>query len=154
MGDGSVTARKESWSRESDAEESKSGDGLDQRDKVLSGEFKWMIRSCTSESAVETCSTADSSVSSSSKNSEISTYSDRISSALAIQTLLVETRARDLNKEVYLDPDNDRFLLPCEKVFDNAADKLEMIVVAKLSMSILPQKEVVGTDIQPFENGR
>ena len=63
---GSENPNKENMSGELDAEESASGVGQDQGDKVLFGEFKWMIRSCTSESAMETCSTADSSVNSSS----------------------------------------------------------------------------------------
>ena len=63
----------------------------------------------------------------------------------------METRARDLDREVYQEPDSDRYLIPGERVFDNAADGLETIAVAKLSMSLLPQKEVVRTDLQPFE---
>ena len=72
-------------------------------------------------------------------------------SELAIHTLLVETRARDLDREVYQDPDSDRYLIPGERVFDNAADDLETIAVSKRSMSLLPQKEVVRTDLQTFE---
>ena len=71
-------------------------------------------------------------------------------SELAIRTLLVETRATDLDREVYQDPDSDRYLLRSEKIFDNAADDLETIAVSKRSMSLLPQKEVVRTDLQPF----
>ena len=48
-------------------------------------------------------------------------------SELAIHTLLVETRARDLDREVYQDPHSDRNLIPSERVFDNAADDLETI---------------------------
>ena len=33
----------------------------------------------------------------------------------------METRARDLDREVYQDPDSDRYLIPGERVFDNAA---------------------------------
>ena len=72
-------------------------------------------------------------------------------SELAIHTLLVETRVRDLDKEVYQDPDSDRYLIPGERVFDNAADDLETIAVSKRSISLLPQKEVVRTGLQPFE---
>ena len=99
---------------------------------------------------------ADYSVDDNSWNSGIDTYSDRKSSSgselseLAIHTLLVETRARDLDREVYQDPDSDRYLVPSETVFDNAADDLEKIAVSKRSMSWLPQKEVVRTDLQPF----
>ena len=71
-------------------------------------------------------------------------------SELAIHTLLVETRPRDLDIEVYQDPGSDRYLVPSETVFDNAADDLETIAVSKRSMRLLPQKEVVRTDIQPF----
>ena len=87
---------------------------------------------------------------------ELTPYSDRNSSTglelseLAIHMLLVETRARDLDKEVYQDLDSDRYLVPRETVLDNAADDLETIVVSKRSMSLLPQKEVNRTDLQPF----
>ena len=104
-----------------------------------------------------TCSIVDSSMDDNSRNSGIDTYLDRNSSSgsdmseLAIHTLLVETRARDLDKELYQDPDSDRYLIPGERVFDNAADDLETIAVSKRSISLLPQKEVVRTDLQPFK---
>ena len=85
------------------------------------------------------------------------TYSDRNSSSgselseLAIHTLLVETRARDLDREVYHDPDSDRYLIPDERVFDNAADDLETKAVSKHSINFCHKKEVVRTDFQPFE---
>ena len=63
----------------------------------------------------------------------------------------METRARDLDREVYQDPDSDRFLIPNERVFGNAADDLETIAVSKRSISLWPQKEVVRTDLQPFK---
>ena len=102
-----------------------------------------------------TCSIADSSIDDNSRNSVIDTYSDRNSSSgselseLAIHTLLVETLV-DLDREVYQDPDSHRYLIPGERVFDNAADDVETIVVSKRSISLLPQKEVVRTDLQPF----
>ena len=102
-------------------------------------------------------SNTDSSTDDNSRNSGIDTYSDRNSSSgselseLAIHTLLVETRARDLDREVYRDPDSDRYLIPRERVFDNAADDLETIAVSKRSISLWPQKEVVRTDLQPFK---
>ena len=83
-----------------------------------------------------------------SRNSGMDTYSDRNSSSgselseLAIHTLLVETRARVLDREVYQDPDSDRYLIPSERVFDNASDDLETIAVSKRSISLLLQKEV------------
>ena len=86
----------------------------------------------------------------------IETYSYRNSSTgselseLAIHPLLVETRARDLEREVYQYPDSDRYLVPSKTVFDNAVDDLETIAVSEQSMSLLPQKEVVRTDLQPF----
>ena len=101
-------------------------------------------------------SVKDSSTDDNSRISGIDTYSERNSSSgselseLAIHTLLVETRARDLDREVCQDPDSERYLIPGETVFDNAAD-LETIAVLKRSMSLLPQKEVVRTDLQPFE---
>ena len=63
----------------------------------------------------------------------------------------METRSRDLDREGYQDPDSDRHLIPSERVFDNAADDLETIAVSKRSISLLPQKEVVRTDLQPFK---
>ena len=56
-----------------------------------------------------------SSVEDNSRNPGIDTYSDRNSSSgselseIAIHTLLVETRARDLDREMYQDPDSDRY---------------------------------------------
>ena len=102
--------------------------------------------------SITTSSTDDNS-----RNSGIDTYSDRNSSSgselseLAIHTLLVETQARDLDREVYQDPDSDHYLIPSERVFDNAADDLETIAVSKRSISLLPQKKVVRTDLQPFQ---
>ena len=63
----------------------------------------------------------------------------------------METRARDLDREIYQDPDSDRYLTPGERFLDNAADDLETIAVSKRSISLLPQKEVVRTDLQPFK---
>ena len=63
----------------------------------------------------------------------------------------METRARDLNRELHQDPDKDRYLLGSDTVSDNAADDLETIAVSKRSMSLLPQKEVIRTDLQPFK---
>ena len=104
-----------------------------------------------------TCSIADSAMDDNSRNSGIDTHSDRNSSSglelseLAIHALLVETRARNLDREVYQDPDSERYLIPDEGVFDNAADDLETIAVSKRFISLLPQKEVVRTDLQPFD---
>ena len=63
----------------------------------------------------------------------------------------METRANNLDREVYQDPDTYRYLIPGERVFDNAADDLETMAVSKRSISLLSQKEVVRTDLQPFE---
>ena len=52
---------------------------------------------------------------------------------------------------MYQDADSDRYLIPSGRVFDNAADDLETIAVSKRSISLLPQKEVVRTDLLPFE---
>ena len=63
----------------------------------MSVECRWMSRSCTPESAVETCSTTDSSVDNTSTKSENDTNSDWNSSTgselseLAVHILLVET---------------------------------------------------------------
>ena len=143
-------------SGEPGVEESVQGEEQDLEEKFLSGELKWMSRAHKSDPEEETCSATDSSVDDNSRNSGIDTYSDRNSSTglelseIAIHTLLVETRARYLDRELHQDPDNDRYLLHSETVFDNAADILETIAVSKRSMSLLLQKEVVRTDVQPF----
>ena len=114
--------------------------------KLLSGEFSWMWRSYGPDLKEGADSITDASVEDSSRNSSMDTYSDRNSSSgselseLAIHTLLVETRARDLDREVYQDPDSDRYLIPSERIFDNTADDLEAIAVSKRSISLLPPK--------------
>ena len=144
-------------SGDSDVDEKVPDEKQDLENKVLSGEFRWMRRKHRTDPEdgadfVTDCSTDDNS-----RNSGIDTYSDRNScsgselSQLAIDTLLVKTRARDLDREIYQDHDSDRYLIPMERVFDNAADDLETKAVSKRSMSPLPQKEVVRTDLQPFE---
>ena len=146
-----------SLSGESDVDEKVAEEKQDLENKVLSGEFRWMQRRHRTDPGDGADSVTDSSTDENSRNSGIDTYSDRNSSSgselteLAIHTLLVETRARDLDREVYQDPDSDRYLIPGERVFDNAADDLEIIAVSKRSISLLPQKEVVRTDLQPFE---
>ena len=114
--------------------------------KVLWGEFRWMRRVYGPDLKEGADSITDSSMGDSSRNSSMDTNSDRNSSSgsdlseLAIHTLLVETRARDLDREVYQDPDSDRYLIPSERIFDNAADDLETIAVSKRSMSLLQQR--------------
>ena len=116
-----------------------------------------MSRTYRSETAVETCSVADSPVHNTSSISEVDIYSDRNSSTgselseLAIHTLLVETRSRGLDIEVYQDPDSDRYLVLSERDFDNTAANLETKAVSKHPRSLLPKKEAVRTDIQPFK---
>ena len=115
----------------------------DLENKVLSGEFRWMRRRHRHYLEERAVSSTTSSTDDNSRNSGMDTYSDRNSSSgselskLAIHTLLVETRARDLDREVYQDPDSDRYLIPSERVFDNAADDLETIAVSKRSISLL-----------------
>ena len=144
-------------SGESDIHEKVPNEKQDLENKDLCGEFRWMRRTHRTDPEEGTCSIADSSVDDNSRNSGIDTYSDRNSSSgsklseLAIHTLQVETRARDLDREVYQDPVSDRYLIPGERVLDNAADDLETIAVSKRSISLLPQKEVIRTDLQPFE---
>ena len=124
-----------SLSRESDEYEKVLDEKQDLENIVLSGEFRWMRRKHRTDPGdgtdFVTDSVTDYSTDDNSRNSGIDTYSDRNSSSgselseLAIHTLLVETRARDLDREVYQDPDSDRYLIPSERVFDNAADDLE-----------------------------
>ena len=146
-----------SLSGESDVDEKVAEEKQDLENKFLSGEFRWTRRRHRTDPGDGADSVTDSSTDDNSRNSGIDTYSDRNSSSgselseLAIHTQLVETRARDLDREVYQDPDSDRYLIPGERVFDNAADDLETIAVSKRSISLLPQKEVIRTDLQPFE---
>ena len=148
---------QESLSGESEIDEKVPDEKQDLGNKVLSGELRWMRRSHRHDREERAGSITTSSTDDNSRNSGIDTYSDRNSSSgselseLAIHTLLVETRARDLDREVYQDPDSDRYLIPSERVFDNAADDLETVAVSKRSISLLPQKEVVRTDLQPFK---
>ena len=142
---------------ESDVDEKVPDEKQDLENQVLFGEFRWMRRKHRTDPGDGADSVRDSSTDDNSRNSGFDTYSDRIScsgselSELAIHPLLVETRARDLDREVYQDPDSDRYLIAGERVFDNAADGMETIAVSKRSMSLVPQKEVVRTDLQPFE---
>ena len=146
-----------SLSGESDVDEEIPDGKQDLGNKVSSGEFRWMRRKHRTDPGDGADSCADYSTDYNSRNSRIDTYSDRNSSSgselseLAIHTLLVKTRARDLDREVYQDPDSDRYLIPGERVFDSAADDLETVAVSKRSMSRLPEKEVARTDLQPFE---
>ena len=122
-----------SLSAESEIDEKVPDEKQDLGNRVLSGDIRWMRRRHRTDLEEGADSITDSSTDDSSRNSGIDTYSDRNSSSgsdlseLAIHTLLVETRARDLDREVYQDPDSDRYLIPSERVFDNAADDLETI---------------------------
>ena len=140
-----------SLSGESDVDEEVPDGKQDLENKVLSGEFRWMRRKHRTDPGDGADSVADYSTDDNSRNSDRNSSSGSELSELAIHTLLVETRAMDLDREVYQDPDSDRYLIPCERVFDNAADHLETIAVSKRSLSLLPQKEVVRTDLQSFE---
>ena len=127
---------QESLFGESGVEENFHGGEKDLGDKILSGEFRWMNTAQKFDPEEETCCVADSSVHDNSRNPGIDTYSDRNSSTgsefseLAIHIILVETRARDLDREVYQEPDSDRHLVSIKTVFDNAADDLETIAVS------------------------
>ena len=148
---------QESLSGESEIDEKVPDEKQDPGNKVLSGEFRWMRRRHRHDREERADSITTSSTDDNSRNSGIDTYSDSNSSSgselsePAIHTLLVETRARDLDREVYQDPDSDRYLILSERVFDNMADDLETVTVSKRSISLLPQKEVVRTDLQPFK---
>ena len=133
------------------------GEKQDLENKILSGEFRWMRRTHRTDPEELMCSIANSSMDDNSRNLGNDTYSDRNSSSelekseLAISTLLVETRAKDLDREVYQDPESDRYLIAGERVFDNAADDLKTIAVSKRSISLLPQNEVIRMGLQPFK---
>ena len=103
---------QESLSGESDVEKV-ADEEQDLRDKILSGEFRWMSRTHRTDPGEGTGSITDSSIDDNSRKSGIDTYSDKNSSSgselseLAIHTLLVAARARDLDRDVYQDPDSD-----------------------------------------------
>ena len=126
-----------SMSGESEKDEKVHDKKQDLGSKVLSGEFRWMRRRYGPDLKEGADCITDASMEDSSRNSSMDTYSDRSSSSgselseLAIHTLLVEIRARDLDREVYQDPDSDRYLIPNERIFDNAADDSETIAVSK-----------------------
>ena len=89
----------------------------------------WRIKNCSGlmsrankiDPEEETCSVADSSIDDNRKNSRVDPYSNMNSSTgsemleIAIQTFLGETRARDLDREVYQGPDSDRYLMPAKQ---------------------------------------
>ena len=109
---------QESLSAESDVDEKVPDGKQDLENKFLSGEFRWMRRKHRTDPGDGADSVAESLTDDNSRNAGIDTFSDRNSSSgselseLAIHTLLVETRARDLDREVYQDPDSDRYLIP------------------------------------------
>ena len=95
---------QESLYGKSDVDEKVPDEKLDLEDKFLSGKFRCMTKTHRTDPEEGKCSIADSSMDDNSRNSGIDTYSDRNSSSeselaeLAIHTLLVETRARDLDR--------------------------------------------------------
>ena len=98
---------QESLSGESDVDERIPDEKQDLENKVLSGEFRWMRRRHRHDLEERAVSSTTSSTDYDSRSSGMDTYSDRTSSSeselseLAIHTLLVETRARELDREVY-----------------------------------------------------
>ena len=104
-------------SGESEVDEKVPDEKQDLENKVLSGQFRWMRRKHRIDTGDGADSVTDSSTDDNSRKSGVDTYSDRNSSSgselseLAIHTLLVETRARDLDREIYQDPDSDRYLI-------------------------------------------
>ena len=105
---------QENLSGESEIDEKIPDEKKDLENKVLSGEFRWMRRRYRHDLEERAVSSTTPSMDDNSESSRMNTYSDRDStsgselSELAIHTLLVETRARDLDREVYQDPDSDR----------------------------------------------
>ena len=104
---------QENLSGESEIDEKIPDEKQDLENKVLSGEFRWMRRRYGPDLKEGVDSITDASMEDSSRNLSMDTYSDRDSSSgselseLAIHTLLVETHARDLDREVYKDPDSE-----------------------------------------------
>ena len=94
-------------SGESEIDEEIPDEKQDLEQKVLSGEFRWMQRKHRHDLEERAVSSTTSSTADNSGSSGLDTYSVRNSSSgselseLAIHTLLVETRARDLDRELY-----------------------------------------------------
>ena len=95
---------QENLSGESEIDEKIPDEKQDLENKVLSGEFRWMRRRQRHDLEERAVSSTTSSTDDDSRNSGMDTYSDRNSSSgselseLAMHTLLVETRARDLDR--------------------------------------------------------
>ena len=96
---------QDNLSGESEIDERIPEEKQDLENKVLSGEFRWMRRRHRHDLGERAVSSTTSSTDDDSRNSGMDTYSDRNSnsgselSELAIHTLLVETRAMDLDRE-------------------------------------------------------
>ena len=127
-----------SSSGESEMDEEVPDEKQDLGNKVLSGEFRWMRRRRRHDLEEGAHSITTSSTDDDSRNSGIDTYSDRNSSLgselseLAIQAILVETRARDLDREIYQDPDSDSYLIPSERSL-NSRTKMRQRSIMKIS---------------------
>ena len=97
------------------------------RDRILSGESRIQPWKNTSETT---------------SNSDVS--------EITIHSLLVVWKQRGLIREIYQDPDRDRYTSDEEgTVVDNAADELELIAVSKRPTRLLPHGTVVRTNLKP-----
>ena len=145
-----------SLSGQSEIDEKVPDEKQDLGNTILSGEFRWMRRRHRPDleevADSVTDSVTDSSTDDKSRNSGIDTYSDGNSSSgselseIATHALLVEIRARNLDREVYQDPDSDRYLIPSERVLDNTVEDLETIAVSKRS-AVQTRNTAVGEDL-------
>ena len=71
-------------------------------------------------------------------------------SEMAIHSLLVERKQRELDREMHQDPNRDWYTSDEEgTVVDNAADELELIAVSKRPTRLLPHGTVVRTNLEP-----
>ena len=118
------------------------------RDRVLSGESRNIADNLEYDVGESVGSSDDSRPQSWDNTSETTSNSDI--SEIAIHSLLIDWKQRGLDREMYQDPDRDRYTSDEEgTVVDNAADELELITVSKRPTRLLPHGRVVRTNLEP-----
>ena len=109
------------------------------RDKVLSGESR-NITDRPEHNEVEPIRSSDDSRPQSWENTSETTSNSDVSE-IAIHSLLVEWKQRELDREMHQDPDRDSCTSDEEgTVVENAADELELIAVSKRLTRLLPSR--------------
>ena len=117
-------------------------------DRVLSGESR-NITDRVERDGLESFGSSDYSRPQSWDNTS-ETTSDSDVSEIAIHSLLVDWKQRELDREMHQGPDRDRYTSDEEgTVVDNGADELELIAVSKRPTRLLPHGTVVRTHLEP-----